>query len=206
MLYIFTKLEMPMLKKLFIFYGPILMLCLAGCNLFGGKISNDPFTGGVNISTSNLLDIPLPAGLQIYPSHGFIQNINGAKQGLETLRGYINLQDTARSLFNTLKANGWQLRAACRKGEKAFYLYQKAGEYCAITFRPQGALLILEIWRGQTLPEDAQPTFAPYPALEEEGHNSIAPEEYGALTPGAKDETSPAENWGNSGQLEEREL
>lgn len=187
------------------FLGLCLTCFLAGCSLLNSESAPDPFTGGVTVSNSALLEAPLPPGLQTYPHHGFIStSADGLKQGLETLRGYVSLRDTAAALFNTLKTHGWQLRMFSRKGERAIFLYQKGKEYSVLSFRPQGALLILEIWRGQELAEGAVPDFTSRPAPDETGDASIAPEEYGALEPGEKNE-SREEHWGNN-RLEEREL
>lgn len=166
--------------------------------------ANDPLTGGTDTTTSSLLDINLPTGLQRYSSHSFLQtSANGSKEGLETLRCSINANTIALDMFNNLKAQNWQMRMFQRKGQRALYLYQKDADYAALVFRPQGALTILEIWRGPQLADGAQLSFAPAFTPNDENEVSIAPEEYGPLEKNKP--IGPEERWGNN-KLEERDL
>lgn len=178
---------------------------LGGCSYLGVKspFGADPLTGGVDAGTSTLLDVALPAGLQRYSGHGFVgTSANGGKEGLETLRSASSARTIALALFNTLKSHNWQMRMFQRKGERAFYLYQKDGEYAALVFHPQGALTILEIWRGPALPDGAVLTFAPEFGPSDDGEASIAPEEYGPME--KEQPLGAEERWG--GTLEEKEL
>lgn len=174
-------------------------LLLGGCSFFApaSNYNTNPLTGGVDTNTSALLNISLPQGLQCYPTHGFITNgAQGDKEGLEILRGNVNVSSAAQSLYDTLKSHGWQLVGALRKDSRALYLYQKQGEYAVLAFRRQGMLTVIEIWHGASLPPGAE-----LPDASSANDVSIAPEEYGPI------ETSPGqqteEKWGG---LEEREL
>lgn len=181
----------------------------AGCSYMGiqNPFANDPLTGGVDAASSSLLNVRLPAGFQRYPSHGYTANgQNGEKEGLETLRGNVDENYVIHAMFNTLKADGWQLRMALRKGSQAFYLYQKGNDYAAVVFRPQGLLTIMEIWRQGALPDGYEMPYTRLPAPQPE--TSIAGEEYGPLNenePERSPDSAPVEErWG--GSLEEREL
>lgn len=180
----------------------LVFLCFsaAACSFPGSSLFGvDPVSGGVDASASALLDLPLPAGLQRYSGHGFINYApGGAKEGLEVLRGPVNSRAVAVSLFNTLKAHGWQLLGAQRKNSRAAYLYAKNGEHVILSFHPQGNLTIVEIWRASQLPEGAE--------LSDRGtsgdtETSIAGEEYGPLD--ENEDMQVEEKWG---KLEEREL
>lgn len=193
---------MPKIMKLIFFL--VFGLNMNGCAYFGAdQASNsDPFTGGVNTSNSALLDIPLPAGLQIYPGHGFKKS---SGEGLEILRGYISINNASEVFFQNLKNQGWELKTALQNKGKAFYLYQKNKDYSAIIFYPQGALTIIELWRGQELPPGSQIQTRPYE--EETPSSSLVPEEYGPLSGDENTQVVPkGEVWGKKSVLEEKEL
>lgn len=163
---------------------------------------NDPLTGGRNMGTSPLLGVTIPAGLQIFTTHGYRK---GTTEGLEIYRGNVNEQAAASALFNTLNNAGWQLRLSLSKGFKAIYLYQRDNDFAVLSFHKQGLLTVLEIWRGPRLAEGASLTFDSEPAIDEsESYNSLAGEEYGPLEKGSKG--SAEERWGGNSPLEEREL
>ena len=91
---------------------------LSGCASMGleNPFASDPLTGGVDTTTSALLNVPLPAGLQRYPSHGYSGTTSGGgRQGLEVLRGNVNAGACAMEIFSALKSHGWQLRLALHK-------------------------------------------------------------------------------------------
>ena len=118
--------------------------------------ANDPLTGGVDTSTSALLNVPLPAGLQRYASHGYsATSPAGARQGLEVLRGNVNAGACAMELFSALKSHGWQLRLALHKDDHMLQVYEKGAEMAVLSFRSQAVLTILEIWVGDRLPDGA---------------------------------------------------
>ena len=112
------------IARLLLFVFPLI---LSGCSMSGNSLfGSDPFTGGINDSHSTLADIPLPAGLQRYPNHGFINSAaNGEKNGLETLRGHVNEASTLRQFHDSLRQAGWQLLTAQQKGSRARYLFSK---------------------------------------------------------------------------------
>lgn len=179
------------------------MLALPGCSYFGER---DPLTGGADAPTSLLLDISLPRGLQRYPSHSFTASSSqGTREGLETLRGYVNASACAAALFNTLKSNGWQLRMSQRMGSRIFCLYQKGREYAALNLHLQGALTIVEIWRGPELADGASLSWGQTGSYSnEEDYPQISPEEYSPM--GKEQEggyPGSVEHWGG---VEEREI
>lgn len=177
-----------------------LAFALGGCANMGlpQPFGNDPLTGGVDASQSLLLPIPIPLGLQRYPSHSGISGA-GRKEGVETLRGYVDPAACATSFYNKLKQAGWQLRMYQRLGQRAVYVYQKDNEIACLVFKEQGALTIVEIWLGARLVDNAQLTFAqPYSASDIKAR---AGEEYGPIT---ESQGAPLveERWG----LEEKSL
>lgn len=181
----------------------ILVLLLSGFPLLSGcaslglenPFSSDPLTGGSDASTSALLNVPLPSGLQRYASHGYSAvGATGAREGLEVLRGRLNPGQAAMDLFSTLTSRGWQLRLALHKEDHLLQVYEKGTEMAVLNFRSQAMLTILEIWLGPRLPDGATLTLPvnPPPAREEVGE--LAGEEYGPLG------ESGASGAGNSGK------
>lgn len=200
---------------------------LQGCASMGvsSPFSNDPLTGGVDTGTSALLNVPLPAGLQRYASHGYsAMNADGGREGLEVLRGRVNAGAVAVELFTALKSHGWQLRLSLRKEDRLLQVYEKGGEMAVLTYRSQAMLTILDIWLGRRLPDGATLEMpADDPGLGG-GGAELAGEEYGPLNgsgePGAEKSgsgggasstsTAPApgtvEEWGAQGGVRERTL
>lgn len=182
-----------------------LVFLLSGCSYIGleNPFRSDPFTGGQNAASSILLDVRLPAGLQRYPSHGFINTLaDGRREGLETFRGNISQALAAVDLFNALHAKGWELRLNLQKGDRSVSLYQKDGELAILAFHKQGMLTILEIWAGNRLPDGAM-LGAPGQDMNEDAQIELPGEEYGPLEE-HKDQPGTVEKWGST--LEEREL
>ena len=65
----------------------------------GNPFSNDPLTGGADAASSQLLGVPLPAGMQRYASHGYMNyGADGGREGLETLRGNVDAAQAAQSI------------------------------------------------------------------------------------------------------------
>lgn len=185
-------------------------LLLTSCSWIGldSSYKNDPFTGGENVSYSSLLEIRLPAGLQLYSSHGFINKGSGeGAEGLEIYRGNISPALAAADLFNELHKNGWELRLSLRKGHRSAALYQKSGRLAILTTRSQGMLTILDIWAGSRLPDGAALSFEQggreEPEDDGESYVELPGEEYGPLD-GQKAPENKAEKWGSA--IEEREL
>lgn len=176
------------------------LLGVAGCASLGFNqpFSNDPLTGGVDAGQSLLLQTALPPGLQRYPAHSHISG-GGRKEGLETLRGYVDQRNCAMSFYNRLKLDGWQLRMYQRFGYRSIYIYQKNDTIAALVFHRQGLLTIIEIWTGARLADNYALQQA-QPQIDDSLH-SIHGEEYGAVTEseGAK---GTVEKWG----VEERDI
>lgn len=202
---------MPFLKQVLSFF--MLGILIAGCSSLGlqSPFPNDPLTGGVDAKSSALLGIPIPSGLQRYPSHGFIATgASGGREGLETFRGYIDGKAASLNLFNTLRQHGWELKLSLRKGDRSVTLYQRDKEFAIITFHRQGMLTILEIWVAPELPPGSVLSYQNGNGTNgiegEESDISLPGEEYGPLD---EKESRPArgavEQWGGS-KLEEREL
>ncbi len=194
---------------------------LQGCASMGvgAPFSNDPLTGGVDTATSALLNVPLPAGLQRYASHGYSAlNADGGREGLEVLRGRVNAGAAAMELFTALKSHGWQLRLSLRKEDRLLQVYEKAGEMAVLAFRSQAMLTILDIWLGRRLPEGATLQMPDDPGLTG-GGAELPGEEYGPLDGAGEPDaggaassttTAPApgtgEEWGAQGGVRERTL
>ena len=185
---------------------------LSGCASLGleNPFASDPLTGGVDTTTSAFLNVPLPAGFQRYPSHGYsATGAGGGRQGLEVLRGNVNAGACAMEIFSALKTQGWQLRLALHKADHMLQMYEKGSEVAVLTFRSQAVLTILEIWLGERLPDGATLEMP----VEDPGVNGggaeLAGEEYGPLN-GAEESSGGSsapkpgtvEQWG----VEERSL
>lgn len=131
---------------------------IQGCASIGleNPFSNDPLTGGTDASTSQLLGVPVPAGMQRYASHGFQDfGPGGGRQGLEVLRGQVNTAFAAQIMYSGLQSQGWQLRLALRKGTRAVYVYDRGAAMAVLTFESQAVLTIMNIWTGDRLPDGA---------------------------------------------------
>ena len=186
---------------------------LAGCASMGieNPFANDPLTGGVDTTTSALLNVPLPAGLQRYASHGYsTTSPGGGREGLEVLRGNVNAGACALEIFSALKSHGWQLRLALHKADHMLEVYEKGTEMAVLTFRSQAVLTILEIWLGQRLPDGATLELPQEDPGVSGGGAELAGEEYGPLDDAGESSggSAPApkpgtvEQWG----VEERAL
>lgn len=160
--------------------GALLAFLLAGCSaLESGQFSNpftaNPFTGGEAAGTSRLLGLSVPAGMELYASHGFEGSAqDGSTQGLEVLRGYISAPDAAAYMFSGLRGQGWNLRQSVSRESQSLQVYEKGDRMATILMRPQATLTIMEIWTGQRLPDGSalqnRHDFSP--------DTSIAPEVY----------------------------
>lgn len=99
----------------------------------GNPFSNDPLTGGADAASSQLLNVPLPTGMQRYASHGYMNyGADGEREGLETLRGNVDASQAAQSMFTALQSQGWQLRLSLRKGDRSLYVYDKGNSLAAV--------------------------------------------------------------------------
>lgn len=162
--------------KLFL---PLLLMIanvLTGCVIPGqNTYLNDPLTGGMDAGSSQLLHIPLPAGLQYYPSHSKISG-GGRKEGLETLRGYVDQESCSSSFYSHLRQAGWQLRMRERSGNRAIYIYQKENEIAALIFQAQGMLMIVQIWAGPRMADNA---VIDVPETADESYSALQGETFG---------------------------
>jgi hypothetical protein len=141
----------------------ILTLTLAmiqGCNnlVVRNPFPDDPLTGGSEAATSRLLDIPLPLGMERYSTHGYqTYGVHGGREGLETLRGNIDMFSAALSVHSSLAVQGWHLRLSLRKGDRIVQVYERGNALALLNFRRQTVMTILEIWTGGRLVDGAMP-------------------------------------------------
>lgn len=169
-------------------------LLLSACVLPGqSSYQNDPLTGGIDAKSSALLHIPLPPGLQYYPSHSKISG-GARKEGLETLRGYVDQATCGANFYTKLRQTGWNLRMHEKSGSRAIYIYQKDTDLAALVFQAQGMLTIVQVWTGPRLADNA--ALYDRSLHDEETPSSLPGETYG---PAEKD---AVEIWG----VEEKEL
>ncbi|MDR2573305.1 MAG: hypothetical protein LBC94_02980 [Desulfovibrio sp.] len=175
-----------------------------GCAELGirNPFPDDPLTGGSEAATSRLLDIPLPPGLERYSTHGYqTYGAYGGREGLEILRGNIDMTRIAQSLHASLAAQGWQLRLFLRKGDKSSHIYERGGALALLHFRRQTLMTVLEIWTGGRLPDGSMPSFA-------DGRDGQAPPESGGAhvpLPGTVEQWGETSG-GSAGGLRERAL
>lgn len=176
----------------------LLLVCfITGC-AWTDNFTSDPFTGGSHVTQSTLLNIPLPEGWQLYPSHSYSTTMpGGQREGLETYRSSVSPPAAAAAFFNTLSQHGWQLRLSLQKADRSVYLYQKQDAFAVLCFRRQGMLTILEAWTGNALPDGAS-IYVDGP-IAEDPIPSLQGENFGPA--GQEQEV---ESWG--GTLQEREL
>ena len=146
-----------------VFVFALAFAAIQGCNGLGirNPFSGDPLAGGSDAAASRLLDIPLPPGMERYSSHGYqTHGAYGGREGLESLRGNIDLSGTIQSLHASLGAQGWQLRISLRKGDRAVQLYERGNALALLNFRRQTVMTILEIWVGGRMPDGSMPSLA----------------------------------------------
>lgn len=174
-----------------------LLFLISGCVVPGqGLYVNDPLTGGVDSRSSALIHIPLPSGLQYYPSHSRISG-GDRKEGLETFRGYVDPASCASSFYSNFRQAGWNLRLREQAGNRAAYVYQKGDEMAVLIFQAQGMLTIVQIWAGSRLADDA--ALDPGDLRSGESWTSLPGESW---PPAGSAQQGTEEKWG----LEERDL
>lgn len=198
----------------------LLLATTQGCASMGvsSPFPNDPLTGGADAATSQLLDVPLPAGMQRYASHGYLAyGADGGREGLETLRGNVDAGQAAQTLFAAMQSQGWQLRLSLRKGNRAVYVYDKGNSMALLAFRRQTVMTIVEIWAGGRLPDGSGLSLPEAPTPELPGEQYPPLDSDGGHTDGADNAAPPVpgttEQWGgsndgnaDSGGLQERSL
>ncbi len=193
-----------LVKNVILLLGLVCALPLAGCAQMSieNPFTSDPLTGGQNATTSILLGVPLPAGMQRYASHGYISpGMTGQRQGLETYRGNVDSAAAAMTMNSGLASAGWNLRMQNRKGDRAVHVYENGKNMAAIVFHRQGILTIMEIWQSPRL-EDGASMLRPE---EENITPSIAGEEYGPLNAPVPALPGKTESWGSK-NLEEKDI
>lgn len=181
-----------------------------------GPFANDPLTGGVDTASSRLLGISLPAGMQLYSSHGFMLSDSMTPTGLEVLRGEVDTDQAAQHMHTGLQSQGWHLRMNIRKGRRLTQVYDNGQELSVLHFRPQVAFTIMEIWRGTRLENGAGNaifTEIPFGGTGDTGSSDGLVDIPGETFLPLQDEPPPAErpkpghveSWGD-GPIQEREL
>lgn len=174
-----------------------LSLFLCACSGFNSFYNRDPLTGGVNVVHSATLGVPIPPGMQFYPSHSS-RDTGSGDSSLETYRGALSPATAALNTHNNLKRDGWQLRLASRTGDRWLDVYAKGDRLAIVALRRQGMLTIMELWTGQGLPDGAELILdAPASAIDRADENCPADEEAGAIE---ENDSPEVETWG----LEER--
>ncbi|MBQ1844802.1 MAG: hypothetical protein II132_02495 [Desulfovibrio sp.] len=132
-----------------------MLLLPAGCAFF------DPLTGrsaagGAPAVQSVLLGIPLPAGMEYYPSHSAVSG----DEGVEVLRGSAAPATCAMAVAQAMLDQGWRVRLSKTAGARAWYLFERDASFAVVHVRiqtPPGMTLV-EIAKGRALPDGA--TFA----------------------------------------------
>ena len=202
-----------MLRPLVILAACLLFAQVQGCSSMNisNPFSNDPLTGGVDTGTSQLLGVSTPAGMQRFPTHGY-QN---GTQGLEVFRGDVEMGFAAQTMFTGMQGQGWNLRMAQRKGNRAVYVYDKGSSMATLVVERETLGTLLTIWvsdrmpDGATLPMQENTGSSGYGGSSAGGGSSSGfGDSYGS---GGGMNTAPkpgtTETWGNkSGGVQERNL
>ncbi len=190
------------MSRLFVILASCLVL-LGGCAEMHlhNPFSSDPLTGGENVGTSRLLTLSVPAGMQLFPSHGSTAADGG---GLEIYRGWVDMNVVAQYMHSGMQGQGWNVRLARRKDSRAVYVYERTTSMAVLTVERTALGTLLCIWTGERLADGAAlPQEALSPAL-------------GAGTgdiPAGHDENSGTsyqpgtfETWGAPSAVQERSL
>lgn len=201
-----------------------------GCAQLGldSPYSRDPLTGGEDTSTSQLLQVKLPSGMQRYSSHGRQEQGASGLQGLEVLRGSVNMNQAIQYMYTVMSAKGWKMRLNSQVNDRAINLYWSTPRFAVLAFRKQGTMTILEIWVGTRLADGATPVFAGSGSGERSerarsGRGSqtdtsvgeLPGEEYAPLGKGEQDDSRTVyrgasggnvERWGSGSRIQERDL
>lgn len=215
----------------------LVLLAGQGCAQLGldSPYSRDPLTGGEDTSTSQLLQVKLPAGMQRYSSHGRQEQGSAGTQGLEVLRGSGNMNQAIQFMYTVMSAKGWKLRLNSQVQDRAINVYWSTPRFAVLAFRKQGTMTILEIWVGTRLADGATPVFANSgdgygsgqgrPGRSGRGGSAntnvgeLPGEEYSPLGKGGQNgglddgrtvyrgaSGGKAERWGSGSQIQERDL
>ncbi len=179
----------------------ILALCLVplgGCAEMHlrNPFSSDPLTGGENVGTSHLLTLSVPAGMQLFPTHGSTAADGG---GMEIYRGWVDMNSVAQYMYSGMQGQGWNIRLARRKDSRAVYVYERASTLAVLTVERTTLGTLLCIWTGERLPDGAVPLQEAVPPATGEGSD---PEN----SSGTTHQPGTVETWGDPGAVQERSL
>ncbi len=128
------------------------LLLEAGCASFG-SLTGRSASGGAPAVQSVLLGIPLPAGMEYYPSHSAVSG----GEGIEVLRGPATPASCAMAVAQAMLDQGWRVRLSKTAGARAWYLFERDASFAVVHVRiqtPPGMTLV-EIAKGRALPDGA---------------------------------------------------
>ncbi len=131
------------------------LLLQAACASFD-SLTGHSAAGGTPVQQSVLLGIPLPAGMEYYPSHSAVSG----GEGVEVLRGTVSPATCAMAVAQAMLDQGWHVRLSKTMGSRAWYLFERDASFAVVHVRiqtPPGMTLV-EIAKGRALPDGA--TFA----------------------------------------------
>ncbi|MBO4301261.1 MAG: hypothetical protein J5861_06625 [Desulfovibrio sp.] len=188
-----------MSRKLVILVFFTVTVALTACSEINMRnpFTSDPLTGGVNTGTSRLLDLSIPPGMQMYPTHGS----SGTDGGMEIFRGRVDMATVAQYMHLGLQGQGWNLRLARRKDSRAVYVYERATSLATLTVERTALGTLLCIWTGERLPDGSA---LPQDLPSQPDASPSVDEAWGGAAP-----PSPAgsvETWGDGGSVQERTL
>ena len=187
----------------------ILCLCTL-CALAGGCSTlgiDNPLGSGESARQSQLLGVPLPAGMSLSGDH----SRRSGNEGVEVAYGQINAAVAAQQMFNSLQAAGWQLRLQQSRPGRGIYVYDNGERVAVIHVEAQTIQTVLTICAGNRLPDGSMLNL---PVADEGAGDGGTDDASGAegldTTPqsGGTPPVGTSESWGapTSGGLQERSL
>ncbi len=128
------------------------LLLQAACASFD-SLTGRSAAGGTPAQQSVLLGIPLPAGMEYYPSHSAVSG----GEGVEVLRGTVSPAACAMAVAQAMLDQGWRIRLSKTVGSRAWYLFERDASHAIVHVRIQTppGMTIVEIAKGRTLPDGA---------------------------------------------------
>lgn len=162
----------------------------AGCADLG--ISN-PFGSSPAVRQSRLLGISLPAGMELSVQHSSqTAGSDGQPQGMETLYGQADRQQVARSLYDSLQGQGWNVRMSLRKGEHTMLAFENGNRLAVIAISSQTVYsCVAEIWVAEKQPDGSPLNILPLGG-QSGGHDGAA----GGASDGGFESNGPATGGG----------
>lgn len=132
----------------------------AGCADLG--ISN-PFESTPAATSSQLLGISLPAGMELSTQHcARTTGSDGQPQGMETAYGQADRMQVAQSLFNTMQGAGWNVRMSLRKADRIMLAFENGNRLAVISLYSQTVYsCVAEIWVSEKLPDGSSLNLLP---------------------------------------------